>query len=159
MKLRNVIFLSKYVVENTEENMMHAALISIRLCGEKLHISDGKWDLNRTLHLVFHDIVRPENGLIIFNANHAQQIIKFIDRVKDEKELLVVHCNAGMSRSPSVACFVRDAYGINLPEKALGHSQDTFYRNDHVYKTLIDVYNKIQDAGLGDYELALKRGL
>lgn len=43
------------------------------------------------------------HAMWLMTTDHAKQINEFVDRVKDKIELLVVHCDAGVSRSSAVA--------------------------------------------------------
>ena len=139
MKLKTVIFLPRYVIENTEESFQDSAIISIGYPDETCYLG-GRWNPLDWTRLEFHDIDKPESGMVLFSENMARQIIDFVERIKDTKSLLIVHCNAGVSRSAAVARFVRDAYSVELPEKALGWPQDTFFKNYHVYRTLMNIY-------------------
>ena len=42
----------------------------------------------------------------MFNGELARQILEFVDRVWDEIEVLMIHCEAGISRSPAVAAAI-----------------------------------------------------
>jgi predicted protein tyrosine phosphatase len=58
------------------------------------------------LRLSFHDVERILDGypeVIPFTENDAESIINFIDNYKNDIELVVVHCEAGISRSAGVA--------------------------------------------------------
>lgn len=58
------------------------------------------------LRLAFADIKEPKDDLILFNGELARQILEFVDRVWDEIEVLMIHCEAGISRSPAVAAAI-----------------------------------------------------
>ena len=94
------------------------------------------------LVLEFHDIT-PSNwsdrdgtylGYIPFNEDHAKQILDF---VKD-RDSLVIHCDAGMSRSVAIGCFLRDNFDAYVTFHAT-HGSDE-YRNRHVYNVLTRVF-------------------
>jgi predicted protein tyrosine phosphatase len=53
------------------------------------------------LELTFDDIGAPTEGLTHFAGNHTLQILDFFNKYRNKK--LVVHCGAGLSRSPAVA--------------------------------------------------------
>lgn len=54
------------------------------------------------LFVAFHDTNVSRPGMTLFDENHAKQIINFYVRYRGEVDLIVAHCNAGMSRSPAV---------------------------------------------------------
>lgn len=57
------------------------------------------------LRLQFHDFDRPVSGYIQFDDTHANQIVDFIKKHKDFPDL-IVHCEAGISRSAAVAAAI-----------------------------------------------------
>ena len=64
------------------------------------------------LRLAFSDIVEP-TGLPshqLFAAEHATAIIEFLDRWPDV-DRIVIHCHAGLSRSPGVALAIAELRG------------------------------------------------
>lgn len=54
------------------------------------------------LHVDFHDINMATDGLDLFTDAQAIEILNFYTRYRNETELVVAHCTAGMSRSPAV---------------------------------------------------------
>lgn len=67
------------------------------------------------LRLEFHDIQKPVHGYVAFNDLHAHLIEEFIRHWHkvDKKVDLIVHCEAGISRSVAVSVFLADL--LNLP--------------------------------------------
>ena len=63
------------------------------------------------LRLAFNDIVaNPAPGDILFATEHAADIVRFVEHWP-HAERIVVHCNAGVSRSPGVALGLCDVFG------------------------------------------------
>ena len=63
------------------------------------------------LRLNFNDVVeRGEPSDILFAEDHAREIRKFLD-AWPKAERVMVHCNAGVSRSPGVALGLCDIRG------------------------------------------------
>jgi predicted protein tyrosine phosphatase len=63
------------------------------------------------LRLNFNDVTeRGEPSDILFAEDHAREIRKFLD-VWPKAERVMVHCNAGVSRSPGVALGLCDIRG------------------------------------------------
>ncbi len=89
------------------------------------------------LTLYFDDIIREIDGLVLFNENHAEKIINFIQKNKSADTLLV-HCYAGQSRSRAVGAFALEMLG-GSGDKLL----KTGSPNLHVYNTLTDVYRRL----------------
>ena len=71
------------------------------------------------LRLQFHDLDHPIEGykyLKMFHKTDAEQIIAFVDKYKDGVELVVVHCEAGVSRSAGVAAALSVIYNNTCEE-------------------------------------------
>src|ERR1035437_569218 len=70
----------------------------------------------RFLECVFYDVdlfkwpTAEEEGYKAFNEVIAKSIIEFVERMKDKVENLIIHCEAGVSRSSAVAKFISDCY-------------------------------------------------
>ena len=54
------------------------------------------------LRLIMNDIDRPAEGLIAPEAAHIHQLVDFLNSWDQESPLLI-HCHAGISRSPAAA--------------------------------------------------------
>ena len=73
---------------------------------------------------------RPDidiNNYFIFNEETAAKIIKDFTEVKDKCDVLVVHCDAGVSRSPAVAIFLMEKF--NIPKATIDvyeHGESVF---------------------------------
>ena len=76
-------------------------IISIRgKTGEKAVFSQTQ----RVLYLQFDDVTNDADpGLIPFSGFHARAILKFVLKYTRDDEHLIVHCEAGISRSAAVA--------------------------------------------------------
>ena len=93
------------------------------------------------LRLAFHDsdpksTVDPchSTGDQLFNVKRANIIIDFVTEIKDEVDMLVVHCEAGVSRSPAIAAVI---------SKILFGDDKAFFKapytpNMHVYRVMLD---------------------
>ena len=86
------------------------------------------------LKLAFYDTEFKRDDVPYFTPEHAQEILDFLDKVWDKVDYIMVHCLAGMSRSPAVAAAIaRIKYG-----------QDQFYFDNYmpnqlVYRTILNV--------------------
>lgn len=86
------------------------------------------------IRLGFDDISRPKPGLTEMNKEQAQSIWEFVDQVWDKIDLLVVHCNAGMCRSPAIAKAISDKY---QPKQAELFDQ-LYHPNKLVYQLMTE---------------------
>lgn len=79
------------------------------------------------------------NGLSIFNKDHAMQILDFVKEMWDQVECFLIHCDAGLSRSPAVAAAIENIY--------YGSGADQYWfatktPNSLVYRTLLNVHHE-----------------
>lgn len=94
------------------------------------------------LQLAFADIDRPLPGLVHFNDDHAHDILDFVTHWWSKIDTLMVHCEAGLSRSPAIAAAIsRLKYGKDREFFA-----EPYLPNRLVYRTLLEVA-----AGREDY--------
>jgi len=108
------------------------AIISISCPKDVVHLSN-LW--RNKLELKFHDIDFPEDDKVIFNEDHYDQIMNFLNSIENSVENIVVHCHAGISRSAAVAMFIADIYRLNF------NTNYTLY-NKYIYTTCKKLYYK-----------------
>lgn len=85
------------------------------------------------LQMEFDDVNNTAKGS--FLAKHADEILAFAQEMIPKIEVLMVHCHAGLSRSPGVAAALY---------KLLTNGDDTYYfrsytPNTKVYQTILRV--------------------
>lgn len=85
---------------------------------------------------IFEDIPYPIEGYTHFTEEDAKDIFQFVDRVKDKVNTIVVHCEAGISRSPTVAYYIADRIGV--PKDSI--KQSPFYKFN---PWIVDVFEKV----------------
>lgn len=108
-----------------------AAVISIYSHGDE----PAKINATRCIHLQFDDMDRPFEGMILFNKNQAKQIWDFVNKCKKEDcRNIVVHCDAGLSRSPAVALALREEF---TEDRVIPNAWKMY--NRLVYKIMKDV--------------------
>lgn len=144
-------------MELSEENAIRdksKAFISI-LNSDTPNSSYFRNEARNILKLVFDDITREEldrlkkrgdrqvENLILFNKEHADKIIEFLETNKDI-ETLFVHCSAGVSRSGAVGTFANDLYGEQTFFEFC-NSNPIIRPNSFILATLRRVHNKIED--------------
>jgi predicted protein tyrosine phosphatase len=70
------------------------------------------------LRLIMNDIDRPAEGLIAPEAHHIHTLVEFLARWDQESPLLI-HCHAGISRSPAAAFIALCLLSPQMSEEAL----------------------------------------
>lgn len=87
------------------------------------------------IKLIFCDISKPWQDWQMFDEKMAGRVLELIRNNLDKN--VAVHCDAGISRSVAIGCFLRDFLGYNLKLNAF--ESDTA-RNPHVYDILAKEY-------------------
>ena len=130
--MTKVTFVPKHVAEKICGQ--YDVVISIMPPGEHADVTGD------VLRLNFDDTETPCAGLEMFDIKMAGSILPIQGRVKGDGSVLV-HCEAGMSRSAAVAKWMSDRWAYQLVIHPDGVGTDRFY-NRHVYRTM--------DAASGD---------
>jgi predicted protein tyrosine phosphatase len=142
--LKKVVYLSRHRAEAiTPKPSDKAAIISVNSSHK---LANLHYDWHDKLYLIFDDVtkdiveslkVKYPNSFLnrdyrLFDRLMAKDIISFLDKNAENVEIIVVHCDAGISRSAAIAKFIAKKY--NLPFDA---SYDLY--NKWVYNTLLQV--------------------
>lgn len=89
------------------------------------------------LRLAFADADLAAGGEHLFDADDANAILDFVELHREHIARIVLHCDAGYSRSPGVAA----ALAV-----CLGQDDGEFFRryrpNMHVYRTLLNTWQE-----------------
>lgn len=94
------------------------------------------------LRLRFWDIANPSSKQIqaedskLFSVEQAKEVLDFVNANWDKADTILVHCEAGMSRSPAIAAaieYIRSGKEASLPYFK------KYIPNGFVYKTLLEV--------------------
>jgi predicted protein tyrosine phosphatase len=94
------------------------------------------------LQLAFADVDKPHPGYIAFNTDHAHDILDFVTTNWRKIHTLMIHCDAGLSRSPAVAAAIAH---LKFGDES-DFFEEPFVPNHMVYRTLLEVA-----SGRGDY--------
>jgi predicted protein tyrosine phosphatase len=95
------------------------------------------------LRLCFWDIANPRLGQEdaldgkLFSKEQARQVLDFVEEVWDKVKVMLIHCEAGISRSPAIAAAITN---IKFGQ---GEEMPFFNRytpNSHVYRTILNEY-------------------
>jgi len=95
------------------------------------------------LQLAFADITIPADNYILFHDDHAHDILDFVTRNWEDIDTLMVHCDAGISRSSAVAAAIAH---FKLGDES-EFFDEPFDPNTRVYQTLREVA-----TGRSDYQ-------
>lgn len=112
----------------------HIAAISIRDPGESVTVPG----FERVIMPKFHDVDREVKGYMHFSRDHALLILGFAKGLPEFITELVIHCHAGLSRSPSVAVALARIHGWTTT----AHEGNPFL-NKLVYTTLVNTHREI----------------
>jgi predicted protein tyrosine phosphatase len=113
------------------------AVISIREPGSDQPAIPRNEHCRGILRLSFHDVDREADGKLLFTAADAREILAFVTRVRPEIETLVVHCEAGISRSAGVAAALAKVY-----DGSDGFFFEHYIPNRLVYSTLLRAWQE-----------------
>lgn len=143
MELKNVVFTGRDQAE-ASIGWPHWAVISIT-AEQPAALKEG-W--HNILRLEFDDIdvvgdFDAPKPYILFNDNHATRIIEFAKVVRDSHKVegILVHCQAGISRSAAVAKWIAEKYQLPFVESYALY-------NKHVYRVLREemLRNRLVDS-------------
>ena len=96
-------------------------------CSYPVNLKPG-WE--RVLRITFDDIDVEQEPYQMFSAEQAREVIEFVqDCTLSGIDGILVHCNAGISRSAGIAKWIAERYLLPFPS---GYS----LYNKHVYRTL-----------------------
>ena len=117
--IRSVDFCSQAAAEGLPGLPMQDAVAMISIS------TPGTWepdlaDFAHVLRLEFHDVEEEDaEPWVVFDVDHAKSVIDFVAmlQAKDEPVDVVVHCKAGLSRSPAVALYIAAATGCDMPRR------------------------------------------
>ena len=126
----------KILEKNINNFDVPTIIISIRSIGDKppkklfLHSNPQVKDF---ITLAFDDVTTYCQGYYPITEQQARKIAKFVMRYKDSVEQIVIHCDAGISRSAGVAAAI--AKYLN------GNDDDFFVRSP--YTPNMTCYHKV----------------
>ena len=138
----------EFIIDNDIFCNFRWAVISIYSTPQEILITENKWQKIRKLgcrdllNICFADIEVPlpnepkYKDYRLFGDIDAKQIIEFINKVSKFCEVLIVHCDAGISRSGAVGLFA--CKYLNLDEKKF-LKVNRIYPNNHIYRTLMNI--------------------
>jgi predicted protein tyrosine phosphatase len=146
---KKIHVLSRSEAKEFKCNAAWAAISVSTLAGDFPHLSSN--NRRGLLRLDFWDISKPShrqiqaNDLKLFSIDQANEVISFIDENWDNVEELLVHCEAGVCRSPAIAaaiCHIK--YGSGAEK----HFFKEYSPNRWVYRRILDrFYGSAEHSG------------
>ena len=91
---------AKAIQMNINGELKNSLVISIVSPNEQ----NPQFDCVACLSLKFHDVLERQKGKVAFDSSHANAIVDFVK--KNNKHDVIVHCEAGLSRSAAVVRFL-----------------------------------------------------
>ena len=83
--------------------------------------------------------IKKQYGHGIFKPKQARTIINFVEEWKDKIDLIVVHCEAGISRSPGVAAAINKV--LTGSDKSI-FDNPMYIPNRYIYSTILKEWAK-----------------
>lgn len=96
---------TKAIQMNINGELKNSLVISIVSPNEQ----NPQFDCIACLSLKFHDVLERQKGKVAFDSSHANAIINFIK--KNNSHDIIIHCEAGLSRSAAVVRFLVEHFG------------------------------------------------
>ena len=139
--MKDIKFCGRWEAEQFESSMPWAVISITDPGSENARLSTK----NRVavLRLKFHDLDRPYPGYEddLFTPSMAREVIEFVTTWRPKIKTLLLHCEAGISRSAATAAFVAKI--------TFGEDAEYFKRaipNRLVYRTLLKEWEKTHAA-------------
>ena len=130
--------MSRAQIEEFSRGANHAVVAVVSLSDsdkESPHLENNPMNgIVYKCRLHFDDV--DEGGHHCITIDDAYQIVTFINNIKDTADMLIVHCEAGISRSPGVAAAIM---------KFL-NDDDTPIFDSHSYRPNMTCYRKVLRA-------------
>lgn len=140
---KTITFVPRKIAENMDDG--DAVLISVIHSDQPFPEHHSGWE---DIHyFVFDDITMSTGGLITFDLDMATKLVSLVKTCDSD---IVVHCEAGMSRSAAIAKWVADNYDFDLVLHPKGIGTVAHY-NELVYSVL--------DASIGQDMASYYRSL
>ena len=122
------------------KEMNHAFISIIDPGSEEIKLRTNPFTMG-VLRMAFHDLDKPIVGYDLFSKEEAKQILDFINSIKNKIDLIIVNCEAGISRSAAVACSLSKI--LNGEDTWLIKRYNLY--NRHIYNTIMSTYQDQQE--------------
>lgn len=106
-------------------------------CDTQRGIPTAETNLVHVEFFEFHDIDRPQDGCVLMNESDAERIKSVVDKYKDSVKQILVHCDAGISRSAGIGAAI--ALYLNGDDKWVWNSW-MYYPNRLCYSLMLKAF-------------------
>lgn len=89
----------------------------------------------RLLRLKFDDVDKEGDTFVLFTKEQAIQILNFVKQIKNKVDFIIVHCEAGISRSAGVVAALEKIYNNDN-----NYVFKYYCPNSFVYRTILECY-------------------
>lgn len=141
-KIKVIILSRLEAIEYMSENLngQKTAVVSISTPGDKSPVFKNK-DMIDAIYLKFYDIEAKYGDIYPARHKDVKNVKEFIDKNKDLVNCILVHCDAGVSRSSAMAAAICDYLEIE---------HDIFFDgyhvpNSHVYRLMCQEFGIAKD--------------
>ena len=125
MKIRVV---NRSFVENNQSILKKFNVISIY--GSK-SFTPVNVEVENLLELQFDDVTEEMSGKIVFNKVLAIKVKEFFEKIANDNNSLLVHCDAGISRSGAIG-YIANEYFNKYLEKNFNDNEYFEKMNKHI---------------------------
>jgi len=134
--MKDVIVLSRNKAKqySAMKNIDESAIISINSCGDYPNRFFDNPKIKHIAHWEFDDTEMDDFGI---TQQQANQIAEFVKRYEDDVDTIVVHCDAGISRSAGIgAAILFYKYG----DDSQIFEDGTYSPNMRCYKSMLKAF-------------------
>lgn len=139
--IRRVSFTNEYIAKRMTP-IPNIGLISISSPSSKFTLCELKPGWEHVLHLRFYDIDKDQGPWKTISIHQVEMLVRWIEELQGEVDGVLVHCEAGISRSAAVAKFISDAYGADLKKAHPLYNRGIYAKLIEVYISLICLRRK-----------------
>jgi predicted protein tyrosine phosphatase len=133
--MKELFVYSRPAIERLPPHDVPYVVISITSAPDDVARIPRSSALRAILRLSFADAdVDAPAGLVLFDEAHARSIVEFVRAHERDIDRIVVHCDAGMSRSPAVAAAIT---------RSMGEDDAAWFKR---YRPNMRVYRRLLEA-------------
>lgn len=135
----NIQVFNREAFEHYKTDHPHIAISITDPSSESSKLINEKNSLLDVFQLQFHDLDKETGNLkydkFIFTEDNAKKILEFVIKYENIVDTILVHCEAGISRSAGIAGALSLIYNNNDE-----HFFSMYLPNMLVYRTILEVY-------------------
>jgi predicted protein tyrosine phosphatase len=135
MHHKNIVNSRNHIIISINEDSSYSCIPSDTYCKGILRLVFDDIDENTYGTHSYSETLKKYKEKL-FTRVQAREILDFVDAHKDEVNLIIVHCHAGISRSAGTAAAL--SYILNGTDDAVVRIRPCF--NRFVYRTILNEY-------------------